>query len=86
MVGYNLLRIELQQWQRLGRDLLSARSLRAVVGYLTMPPGWSPHGNGSTTEELRARATAQAQGAAAPARPQSGSDAALAGPFTATTF
>jgi sterol desaturase/sphingolipid hydroxylase (fatty acid hydroxylase superfamily) len=58
MTGYNPLRIELAQWSKLGRDLLGARSVRAVVGYLTMPPGWNPHGPGSTTAELRARAAA----------------------------
>ena len=63
MVGYNPLRIEFQQWFRLGRDLLAARSLRALVGYLLRPPGWNPHGPGSTTEELRARHGLPAQGA-----------------------
>ena len=56
MVGYNLLRIELHQWRALGRDLLAARSLRAVVGHLAMPPGWRPDGRGATTEDLRAEA------------------------------
>ena len=54
--SYNPLRVEFDQWIRLGRDLLRARSVRAVVGLLTMPPGWSPQGAGTTTEELRARA------------------------------
>ncbi|MEO6895877.1 MAG: sterol desaturase family protein [Caldimonas sp.] len=57
MTGYNPVRIELAQWQKLGRDLLGARSLRAVAGYLVMAPGWNPDGPGSTTEEMRARAT-----------------------------
>lgn len=35
---------------------VAARSLRTFFGYLFMPPGWSPHGMGSTTAELRARA------------------------------
>ena len=56
MTGYNPLRIELAQWGKLGRDLLGARSVRAAAGFLTMPPGWNPHGPGSTTAELRARA------------------------------
>lgn len=51
----NLLRIEFTQWIALGRDLLSVRSPRALFGYLFMPPGWSPHGEGKTTAELRAR-------------------------------
>jgi sterol desaturase/sphingolipid hydroxylase (fatty acid hydroxylase superfamily) len=86
MVGYNPIRIELLQWQRLGRDLLGARSLRAIVGYLTMPPGWSPRGNGSTTEELRARAAAQPRAETAPPQPLDGSDATLGGTLAATPF
>jgi len=55
MTGHNPLRIELFQWHALARDLLAARSVRAVLGHLLMPPGWSPHGPGTTTEALRAR-------------------------------
>ncbi|MBI5257807.1 MAG: sterol desaturase family protein [Burkholderiales bacterium] len=61
MVGYNPLRIEFAQWVALGRDLLRARSLRAVLGLLFKPPGWRPDGPGDTTEELRARAEAATQ-------------------------
>ena len=56
MTGYNPLRIELYQWSALARDLLAARSLRAVVGHLVMPPGWRPDGRGATTEDMRAQA------------------------------
>jgi len=55
MTSYNPVYVELAQWIGLVRDLAKARSLRAVLGYLVMPPGWSPDGNGYTTEELRAR-------------------------------
>ena len=55
MTSYNPLHVEFAQWISLGRDLTKARSLRAVLGYLFMPPGWSPDGNGETTKELRAR-------------------------------
>jgi hypothetical protein len=40
----------------LARDLAGARSLRAVLGHLFMPPGWRPDGPGETTEALRAAA------------------------------
>lgn len=60
MVGYNPLRIEFTQWQALGRDLAGARSLRAVLGYVFMPPGWAPDGGGETTEALRRRQQQQA--------------------------
>ena len=55
MTSYNPLHVEFAQWISLARDLAKARSARAVLGYLFMPPGWSPEGNGETTEELRAR-------------------------------
>lgn len=53
MTTYNPLRVEFAQWQWLWRDLVGARSLRAVLGHFFMPPGWSPHGPGETTEEMR---------------------------------
>jgi hypothetical protein len=39
MTSYNPLRVEFAQWISLARDLLRARSLRAVLGHLLMPPG-----------------------------------------------
>jgi len=65
---YNPLKVEFGQWISLGRDLLGARSLRAVAGYLTQPPGWRPDGPGETTEDLRARALAPAPTAARDSR------------------
>ena len=56
MSGYNVLHIEFHQWRLLAHDLLKARSWRAVTGHLFMPPGWKPHGEGNTTEDLRRRA------------------------------
>jgi sterol desaturase/sphingolipid hydroxylase (fatty acid hydroxylase superfamily) len=67
--SYNPLRVEFHQWLRLGRDLMRARSLRAVVGHLAMPPGWSPDGAGTTTEALRARAALSSASRPAPASP-----------------
>jgi sterol desaturase/sphingolipid hydroxylase (fatty acid hydroxylase superfamily) len=55
MTSYNPFYVEFAQWISLARDLARARSLRAFIGHLLMPPGWSPHGEGNTTEELRAR-------------------------------
>ena len=52
---YNALRIEFEPWSQLGRDLLRARSLRAVFGALLMPPGWRADGPGQTTQDLRRR-------------------------------
>jgi sterol desaturase/sphingolipid hydroxylase (fatty acid hydroxylase superfamily) len=54
--SYNPLKIEFHQWAGLARDLARARSPRAVLGHLLMPPGWVPQGEGQTTEDLRRRA------------------------------
>jgi sterol desaturase/sphingolipid hydroxylase (fatty acid hydroxylase superfamily) len=59
---YNLLTIEFENWRALWRDLLTARSLREVYGYLLKPPGWRPDNQGETTEDLRRRADAQSFG------------------------
>ncbi len=55
MTSYNPFYVEFAQWISLARDLAGARSPRAVLGYLFMPPGWQPDGPGETTKELRAR-------------------------------
>ncbi|WP_118182771.1 sterol desaturase family protein [Paraburkholderia phosphatilytica] len=57
MTSYNPLRVEFDGWLKLARDLLRARSIGALAGYLLRPPGWAPHGAGSTTADLRARAS-----------------------------
>ena len=55
MTSYNPLQVEFLQWIALADDLARAPSVRAALGYVVMPPGWAPHGEGSTTAELRAR-------------------------------
>ncbi|WP_322012024.1 sterol desaturase family protein [Paraburkholderia sp. J12] len=52
----NPLVVEFEHWASLGRDLLAARTLSAVLGHLFRPPGWRADGGGETTEELRSRA------------------------------
>ena len=51
--SYNPIVVEMHGWMALLRDLKTARSLRAVLGYLFGPPGWSADGPGTTTRELR---------------------------------
>jgi sterol desaturase/sphingolipid hydroxylase (fatty acid hydroxylase superfamily) len=36
----NPLKVELHEWMALARDLLRARSLRALIGAIAMPPSW----------------------------------------------
>jgi hypothetical protein len=67
ITSHNLFEIEFSQWRALLRDLASARSVRAFVGYLVKPPGWKPDGPGETTEELRRRAALQTAPAPLPA-------------------
>lgn len=56
MTTANPLKVEFAQWWWLARDLVGARSLRAVLGFLAGPPGWRPDGRGETTEALRVAA------------------------------
>jgi hypothetical protein len=55
----NPLKVEFAAWVDLARDLWRARSLRAFVGAIVMPPGWSDGGSGETTEEMRAKHVAK---------------------------
>ncbi|MGZ3236746.1 MAG: sterol desaturase family protein [Burkholderiaceae bacterium] len=55
LTSNNILKVEFAEWIKLARDLAAARSVRTFIGHLFMPPGWAPHGEGNTTEELRAR-------------------------------
>lgn len=82
MTSYNPLRIEFAQWLILKRDLVGARSLRSVVGYMCMPPGWSADGRGETTEALRKQQLAESEAAAAApgavvAKPEASNDGVL---------
>jgi sterol desaturase/sphingolipid hydroxylase (fatty acid hydroxylase superfamily) len=45
ITSYNPLRVEFAEWISLAKDLRNARSVKAVLGYLFMPPGWQPDGN-----------------------------------------
>lgn len=51
----NVFTMELAQWRELYRDMRAAPTLRTALALLVMPPGWSPDGNGLTTEALRAQ-------------------------------
>ncbi|OYT90398.1 MAG: fatty acid hydroxylase [Burkholderiales bacterium PBB3] len=56
-LSYNPLKVEMQEWWALCKDLARARSLKAAVGHIVMPPGWQPDGKGETTEALRQQAS-----------------------------
>ena len=50
---YNPIRIALHEWADIARDLRQAPSLKAALGYLFGPPGWSHDGSRKTTRQLR---------------------------------
>jgi sterol desaturase/sphingolipid hydroxylase (fatty acid hydroxylase superfamily) len=50
---FNLLRVAFHEWSAIGRDLMTARSVGDVFGYLFGPPGWRPGGEGTTSEVLK---------------------------------
>ena len=57
-LSYNPLVVETREWWQLIKDVARAPSLKAAVGYIVMPPGWQPGGQGETTEALRNHANA----------------------------
>ncbi|KAI3591226.1 Fatty acid hydroxylase family (carotene hydroxylase/sterol desaturase) [Cupriavidus sp. U2] len=56
---HNPLVNQFEHWISLGKDMLASGSLASAIGYLTMPPGWAPNGQGTTTEALRQQQTLQ---------------------------
>ncbi len=55
ITSYNVFKIEFSEWMNMLRDLSRTGSVGDFFGVLFMPPGWSPYGEGNTTEELRSR-------------------------------
>jgi sterol desaturase/sphingolipid hydroxylase (fatty acid hydroxylase superfamily) len=51
--SHNPLVIAFHEWIAIGKDLVTARSLREVAGYLFARPGWRPDGSGMTTANLK---------------------------------
>jgi sterol desaturase/sphingolipid hydroxylase (fatty acid hydroxylase superfamily) len=47
------LKILFAEWIGIFKDVFRARRLRDALGYMFMPPGWAPNGQGLTTEDLR---------------------------------
>ena len=52
---FNPLRIAFHEWIAIAKDVMSAKSLGEVSGYLFGPPGWSPDGSRLTSEKIKAR-------------------------------
>ena len=52
---FNPLIISFHEWIGMARDVLSAKSLSEVMGYLFGPPGWSPDGSRMTSAMIKER-------------------------------
>lgn len=52
---FNPLVIAFHEWLAIAKDLITARSLREVIGYTLGPPGWSPDGSRLTTAMIKER-------------------------------
>ena len=72
MTSYNPLRIEFTQWIELARDLRRVRSVRAALGTLFMPPGWSAGGSDPAYARSRGGAASQASAIRTQSEPPSG--------------
>lgn len=58
---FRLWTVAFHEFEAIWRDVKKARSLREVLGYVFMPPGWSPDGSTLTSDQLRAAAAAAAR-------------------------
>lgn len=52
---FNLLWAAFHEWAGIARDVRAAPTLRAKLGYMVRPPGWSHDGSRDTSESIRAR-------------------------------
>lgn len=53
LTTFNPLRIAVHEFVAMARDVRRADSLKAALGYLFAPPGWSPDGSTLTAKQLR---------------------------------
>ena len=59
--SHNPLIVSFSSWGDLFRDLKKASGIRAWLGYLFMPPGWAPDGEGLTTRQMQAQGSIEPQ-------------------------
>lgn len=55
--SYNPVRIAFHEWISMWQDVRRAPNLKAKLGYLFMPPGWSHDGSSQTAGQMRAKQT-----------------------------
>lgn len=51
---FNPIRIAFHEWVGIARDVLNAKSVGEVIGYVLGPPGWSPDESRKTSKSLKA--------------------------------
>jgi sterol desaturase/sphingolipid hydroxylase (fatty acid hydroxylase superfamily) len=51
--SFNLVTIGFHEWSAIARDVRRAPTLRAKLGYMFAPPGWSHDGSSKTARELQ---------------------------------
>jgi len=59
--SFNLLWAAFHEWVGIAKDVWAAPGLRAKLGYLVMPPGWSHDGSRDTSEIIKQRWLAKEQ-------------------------
>ncbi len=52
--SFNLLWAAFHEWIGIAKDVWAAPGLRAKIGYIAMPPGWSHDGSRETSESIKA--------------------------------
>lgn len=58
---FNLIRAAFHEWWGIAKDVWAAPGLRARLGYMFGPPGWSHDGSRDTSESIKARWLAREQ-------------------------
>ena len=53
---FNPIIVAFHEWIGIAKDLMSARSIREIGGYVFGPPGWSPDGSRMTSAMIKERA------------------------------
>ncbi|MBX9859800.1 MAG: sterol desaturase family protein [Sphingomonas sp.] len=53
--SFNLLWSAFHEWVAIAKDVWAAPTLKAKLGYMVMPPGWSHDGSRDTSEIIKAR-------------------------------
>lgn len=50
---FNPLKVAFHEWWGIFKDVLQAKSMGERLGYMFMPPGWSPDGSRDTSEKIK---------------------------------